>query len=331
MHGELIDRHIERHVLVERDELLGDARDLGIVDQGLAALVLLDLGGTRQQRFQIAIFADQLRRGLDADAGHAGHVVGGIADQRLHLDHLVGTDAEFLEHFGRTDALVLHRVVHGDAVIDELHQVLVGRDDRCGGAGLAGEPRIGGDQVVGLVAGLFEAGNFKGAHGVADQRELRPQVFRQIGPVRLVFGVHVGAEGFFRLVEDDRQMRRLVVLRHLGQQLPQHVAEAEHGIDLQAVGLAGQRRQRVIGAENVAGAVDQKDVVALFQGPGGGIGRRAARLWRRNWLWLLMSAWPECGPSARLNQSAGMRLWTALFRRLQDRPRRRPWPCPGPA
>ena len=48
-------------------------------------------------------------------------------------------------------------------------------------------------------------------------------------------------------------------------QLPQHVAEAEHGIDLQPVRLAVERRQRVIGAENVARAVDQEDVVALFQ------------------------------------------------------------------
>ena len=51
------------------------------------------------------------------------------------------------------------------------------------------------------------------------------------------------------------------------EQLPQHVAEAEHGIDLQAVGFAGERRQRVIGAEDVARAVDQEDVVALLQAP----------------------------------------------------------------
>ena len=52
------------------------------------------------------------------------------------------------------------------------------------------------------------------------------------------------------------------------QQLPQHVAEAEHGVDLQPVGLAGQRRQRVIGAEDVARAVDQEDVVAGLQRAG---------------------------------------------------------------
>ncbi len=39
--------------------------------------------------FEVAIGVDQLGRGLDADAGHARHVVGGIAGQRLHVDDLV--------------------------------------------------------------------------------------------------------------------------------------------------------------------------------------------------------------------------------------------------
>ncbi len=42
VHREFVDRDVERHVLVERDQSFGEARDLGIVDQGLPALVLLD-------------------------------------------------------------------------------------------------------------------------------------------------------------------------------------------------------------------------------------------------------------------------------------------------
>jgi hypothetical protein len=95
--------------------------------------------------------------------------------------------------------------------------------------------------------------------------------------VRLVFGVDLVPEGDFRLVEHDGQMGRPVVLRHVAEQLPQHVAEAEHGIDLQPVGLAVERRQRVVGAEDVGGTVDQKDMVALAErfggnGSGGGLG-----------------------------------------------------------
>ena len=46
---------------------------------------------------------------------------------------------------------------------DELHQVLVGGDDRRVGARLAGQPRIGRDQVVGLVAFHLDAGQVEGA------------------------------------------------------------------------------------------------------------------------------------------------------------------------
>src|SRR5665213_3275542 len=103
-------------------------------------------------------------------------------------------------------------------------------------------------------------------HRFADQRELRNEIFRRVRPVRLVFGIKLGAESFFGFIKHDGQMRRLVGL-HLGHQLPQHVAEAEHGVDLQAVGLAGERRRRVIGAEDVTGAVHQKQMVALFERP----------------------------------------------------------------
>ena len=153
------------------------------------------------------------------------------------------------------------------------------------GAALAGLAGIGRDQVVGLEAALLEAGQIEGAHRLADQRKLRDQIVRRRRPVRLVVGIELVAERDFGLVEDDGQMGRPVVRRHVAQQLPQHVAEAEHGVDLQAVGFAVQRRQRVIGAENIAGTVDQKDVVALLQGFDGD------GLWRR--LFRMFSAWPQ--------------------------------------
>ena len=264
VHQEVVDRRVQIDMLVERDQALGDARLLGIVDQGLAALVLLDLAGARQQRFKVAIFADQLCGGLDADARHARHVVAGIADQRLDLDDFFRRHAEFLDHLVAADPLVLHGVVHDDGRADELHQILVGGDDRCRCLRLVGEPRIGRDQVVGLIAGLFEAGDVEGVHRVANERELRNEVVRRRVAVGLVFGIHFRAERLFRFVEHHREMRRPVFRLHIAQQFPQHVAEAEHGIDLQAVGFAAERRQRVIGAENVARSVDQEDVVAFL-------------------------------------------------------------------
>ena len=267
VHGEVVYGYVERHVLVERHQLLRQPRLLGERGQVLAALGLLDLGCVREQVLKIAVLAKQFRRRLRADARHARHVVGGIADQRLRLDHLLWADAEFFDDLLGTDAAVLHGVVHDDAVADELHQILVGRDNCRRRAGLAGEPRVGGDQVVGFEANLLQVRQLEGTHGVADERELRAQVLGRFRPVRLVFGIHFISEGLFRLVEHHGEMGRLVLRLHLGQELPQHVAEAEHGVDLQPVRFARQRRQCVIGAEDVAGAVDQEEVVALLQRP----------------------------------------------------------------
>ena len=99
-------------------------------------------------------------------------------------------------------------------------------------------PHIGRDQIVGLKAFLFEARDVEGVHRLAHQRELWPQIVGRIGPMRLVFGIHLGAEGFLREVEHHREMGRLLVFLHVAQKLPQHVAEAEHRIELQPVGFA---------------------------------------------------------------------------------------------
>ena len=265
MHGEIADRHVECDAIVEGDELLRHPRRFGVLDQRLPALFLLDLRRAEQQRFQVAVFDDQLRRGLDADAGHTRYVIGRIADQRLHLDDLLGRHAEFLDHLGAADLLVLHGVEHDDVVADELHQVLVRGDDGRGGAGFARLAHISRDQIVSLEAVLLQARQVEGRHRLAHEFELRPQIVGRIRPVRLIVGIHFGAEGLLRLVEHHRKMGRLLVGLHVAQELPQHVAEAEHGVELQPVGFAVDRRQRVIGAENVAGTIDQKDVIAFLE------------------------------------------------------------------
>ena len=107
-------------------------------------------GRSGEHGFQVAELVDQLRRALRADAGNAGDIVGGIADQRLNLDHLVGGDAELLHHLGWADRLLLDRIQHVDAGTDQLHQVLVGGHDGHLTAGIGGRQGVGGDQVVGL-------------------------------------------------------------------------------------------------------------------------------------------------------------------------------------
>ncbi len=92
----------------------------------------------------------------------------------------------------------------------------------------------------------------------------------RLGPVGLVAVEQIAPEGLGRIVEDHGDMGRRRKLARLAQELPQHGAEAVHRADRQPVGGPRQRRQRVIGAEDVARSVDQIDVVALCHRPAGG-------------------------------------------------------------
>ena len=255
----------DRHMIVERDKLLRNARLIRELDEVLAPLLLLDLGCPRQQRFEVAVFGDELCRRLDADAGNARHIIHRVARERLDVDHLVGRDTEFLEDFGLADFTVLHGVVKGDTGTDQLHQVLVGGHDAAGGARLHGLAGISRNQVIRLVVRLLDAGDVEGAGGLADQPELRAEICRSLRPVGLVFRVDVIAERLRRMIEDDGEMGGLVPGIGLFQELPQHVAEALNGAHRQAVRLARQGRERMIGAEDIAGAIDEIEMVPGLQ------------------------------------------------------------------
>ena len=114
-------------------------------------------------------------------------------------------------HFSMTSGMPICRSFIGSYIdtvgADELHQILVGGDDGDVAARFLGQPRIGGDQVVRLVAFHLDAGQVEGARRLADQAELRDQVFRRRRAVGLVFGIELVAEGLRRIVEDDGEMR----------------------------------------------------------------------------------------------------------------------------
>ena len=170
--AQLVQAQRQGGVGVEADQAVGEPRLVGVQGQHLAALGLLDLVEVGEQAFERAVFGQELGRTLGADAGHAGHVVGGVADECQRVADQLGADAELLDHLGPPDGLLLHRVPHGDPVGHELHQVLVRGDD---GDGLAGFPRllgVGGDQVVGLEALDVDDRQAEGAGGLAHQLEL---------------------------------------------------------------------------------------------------------------------------------------------------------------
>ena len=260
--GRKIERMLDRHSPVEFDEAARKPGLIGEFHEPFAAHFLLDERRMSEQRFEIAMFADQFGRRLDADAGDAWHIVNGIAGKRLHLHHLLGRHAELLQNLSLADHLVLHGVEHGDARLDELHQILVRRNDDHLAAGLHGLARIGRDDVVSLEALLLDASHIEGAHRVADQRELRHKLRRRFGAVRLVFRRNLVAEALSAVIENNREVGRPLLALRLAQKLPQHVAETVDCADGQAIGGARQRRQRMEGAENIARAVDEIDAAA---------------------------------------------------------------------
>ena len=88
----------------------------------LGAGNLIDVG---QQVVERAELLQQLGRRLDADAGHAGHVIHRVADQRLQVDHLLRRDAPVGQQFGPAELLALAQVVQADVFVDELAAILV--------------------------------------------------------------------------------------------------------------------------------------------------------------------------------------------------------------
>ena len=220
---------------------------------------------------------DQLGGGLDADARHARHVVGGIAGQGLHFDDLVGQHAEFFHDLIGADGAVLHGIEHGHAGADQLHHILVGGDhddvDLCG----LGHLGVGGDEIVGLEAFHLQAADIEGARGVADDAELRHQFFRRLGPVGFIFFVNRVAEGQALGVEDHGDEFVDAVVTQIVQQLHQHVGKAVDGVDRRAVG-PGHGRQGVEGAEDVSRAVDQVEPLGRRGGFSCHSGKRAGAL-----------------------------------------------------
>ena len=213
-----------------------------------------------QSRLQPAIFGDELRRRLGADTGNTRHIVDAVAHQRQHVAQLFGLHAELAHDIVGSAPLILHRVVHVDAGLDQLHQVLVGTDDgdmpsRC-------DRRLGvaGDDVVGLKPVFLDAGQGKSAGGVADHGELRNQILGRGRAVRLILVVHIVAERVRPLVQDHGHMRWPLGFAQLLGQLPQHRRIAIDRAHRLAMAV-GQRRKLVIGAEDIARAVDEVEVI----------------------------------------------------------------------
>jgi hypothetical protein len=219
-----------------------------------------DLVGPPQHLLQRPELLDERGGGDLADARDPGDVVDLVAEDRLVVDHLLRGDAHLLLDLGApapaaAAARLGHRVVERDPVADELGEVLVARDDDDLPALLPRAAGEGPDDVVGLEPRLLQHRDVERLRHLAHERELLLQVVGRGGAVRLVGPVEIVAERVAPgRVEHERDVRRRV----LAQRLEQHRREPVHGVRRNAL-RRREVRQRVVGAEDEPGAVDERE------------------------------------------------------------------------
>ena len=248
---------LDRQVADDARELAAHLDLVEVLAQLVAELLRRDLVDPGEHVIEAAELADELGRGLLADPRDARDVVGGVALERLVVDHLVGPQAEPLVDPGD--------VVH-DGVLDagtgghqphprrhQLEHVEVDGDDRRLEVLVAFE-LLGDrpDDVVGLEARHLVDRDPQRLDDLADLRELVAQVVRHALAGRLVLGVLLVPERGTREVERDREVVRLEVL----EAAQDDAREAEHAVDELAPGRR-QRRQRVVAAVDEPVAVEQ--------------------------------------------------------------------------
>ena len=214
-----------------------------------------------QHPLQRAVAAQQLGRGLRADALGAGQAVGGVAAQGDEVGDELGPDPVALLDLCRPNCFGPFAFTAGldvedrDPLVGALVHVAVAGHQQRPAAGLRLAAGVGAEQVVGLEVVAGRHGPAEGLEEIAGGGELGREV---VGHRRLALGVVGGVElgpvggGVGAEAEDDGA--RLVQLDLAQDQ----VGGAEQGVDRLAVAADDRVRQRVEGAEQHRGRVDCK-------------------------------------------------------------------------
>ena len=207
----------DRRMLVEPDQLAAEQRLFASFQQVLLAFGAAHFAGMIEYGFERAVLLQQLARNLRPDQRHARHVVNGIADQRLEVDHLVGTYAPVgFQGRGVVDLIFPH-VVNLDAVGNQLPAIFIRRDQVTLASKFVGGARQRGENVVRFVAGQFQQRNPERLHRAANARVLRNQLVRHLGAMYLVIRVQLVAKRRARHVERAKQIGRLLLLHQVQQ------------------------------------------------------------------------------------------------------------------
>ena len=182
----------------------------------------------------------------------------------MHIHNALREDAEFLKYAIAVDTTLLHGVIHFDAVTDELHHVFVRRNNRAAPTCFTRLARKGGDDVVGLKALDLFASDIERFGCGACKGHLRAQIFGHRVAVGFVLVIHIIAKRMTALVENDGHMGHVTASISLNIAL-EHVAKTSDGANWQTIGFTRQRRQRVIGAKNEGGAINQMQMASFVE------------------------------------------------------------------
>ena len=242
--GHVVQLHVQGDVRLDGDELLAEV-DIGARSDEHVTLLLrqgIDVG---IDVLESPVLGDQLAGPDFADTLDAGDVVGGVATDGQHVDHLLrAVDAVAGADLGDADDLVVTagaaRLVLPDMVGDQLSVVLVGSNH------VDVHPLRGGpdghraDHVVRLEARLHQDGDVhrpddlgQGLQGVDDQ-------LGRIRAVGLVGGIHFVAEGASRRVEGHGEMGGFLAL----DELEQILGESEQDRSVRPLGVDHRAPQK---------------------------------------------------------------------------------------
>ena len=258
--------------------MLAELDEFAVFFEGLAVAGSLYLFRAFERRFCAAVLLNQLPRANLADAGLAALAGGGlliriagarnIVNRIAHESHDVGNffrrDAhDFFDFFLVNDEVGLGWIEHADLGGDELHEVLVARDDEnleilLGG--LAGERA---DNVVCFVAGIFEDGQAHGLAKAADVGELYREIFGHGRALSLIGGEELVAKGGSSHVEGHAEIIRLPVFYEFANHVCEEVRDVgrDAGLTAEAQGHRG-----IEGAEDIAHGINEEEALWWFGG-----------------------------------------------------------------
>ena len=233
------------HGLVEPHELAAGPGRVGIAANVLLTFLAGHDLGMVEHVVEGPVRQKQLRRDLRPDQRHARHVVRRVTHEREIIDDLLRPYAPLGPQFVRPHERVRTEVEQPHPLRKQLPGVLVGRGEHAFAAVALHLPGDRGQDVVGLVAGHFQARDPHHREELPHERDLRHEVGRHLGPVGLVGLEPLVAKRRPRGVERAEQIVGLLLLDDV-EQVAREAVDGRDGRALRRRHL-GQRVKQLIG------------------------------------------------------------------------------------